>query len=159
LDNLISKKINDMKYFCLLICLAFCNCIKAQSADDSVRSAVNQLFTAMKNADSALLASSFADSAILQTIVDKNGKVEVKTEAIADFASQVGKMEKNILDERIQFDVIKIDGALAIVWAPYQFYYKGKFSHCGADSFQLIRINGKWKIQYLIDTRRRQGCQ
>jgi len=159
LDNLISKKINDMKYFCLLICLAFCNCIKAQSADDSVRSAVNQLFTAMKNADSALLASSFADSAILQTIVDKNGKVEVKTEAIADFASQVGKMEKNILDERIQFDVIKIDGALAIVWAPYQFYYKGKFSHCGADSFQLIRINGKWKIQYLIDTRRREGCQ
>ncbi|HEU5052899.1 MAG TPA: nuclear transport factor 2 family protein [Hanamia sp.] len=148
-----------MKYFCLLICLAFCNCIKAQSADDSVRSAVNQLFTAMKNADSALLASSFADSAILQTIVDKNGKVEVKTEAIADFASQVGKMEKNILDERIQFDVIKIDGALAIVWAPYQFYYKGKFSHCGADSFQLIRINGKWKIQYLIDTRRRDGCQ
>jgi hypothetical protein len=113
----------------------------------------------MKNADSALLASSFADSAILQTIVDKNGKVEVKTEAIADFASQVGKMEKNILDERIQFDVIKIDGALAIVWAPYQFYYKGKFSHCGADSFQLIRINGKWKIQYLIDTRRREGCK
>jgi hypothetical protein len=159
LDNFISKKINDMKYFCLLICLAFCNCIKAQSADDSVRSAVNQLFTAMKNADSALLASSFADSAILQTVVDKNGKVEVKTEAIADFASQVGKMEKNILDERIQFDVIKIDGALAIVWAPYQFYYKGKFSHCGADSFQLIRINGKWKIQYLIDTRRREGCQ
>jgi len=148
-----------MKYFCLLICLAFCNCIQAQSADDSVKSAVNQLFTAMKNADSALLVSSFADSAILQTLIDKNGKVEVKTESVADFAGQIAKMEKNILDERIQFDVIRIDGALAIVWAPYQFYYKGKFSHCGADSFQLIRINGKWKIQYLIDTRRSHGCQ
>jgi|SRR6185312_729055 len=148
-----------MKYFCLLICLAFCNCIQAQSADDSVKSAVNQLFTAMKNADSALLVSSFADSAILQTLIDKNGKVEVKTESVADFAGQIAKMEKNILDERIQFDVIRIDGALAIVWAPYQFYYKGKFSHCSADSFQLIRINGKWKIQYLIDTRRSHGCQ
>jgi len=113
-----------MKYFCLLICLAFCNCIQAQSADDSVKSAVNQLFTAMKNADSALLVSSFADSAILQTLIDKNGKVEVKTESVADFAGQIAKMEKNILDERIQFDVIRIDGALAIVWAPYQFYYK-----------------------------------
>ena len=148
-----------MKYFCLLMCLAFCNCIKAQSADDSVRSAVNQLFTAMKNADSALLVSSFADSAILQTLIDKNGKVEVKTEEVTDFAAQIAKMEKNILDERIQFDVIRIDGALAIVWAPYQFYYKGKFTHCGADSFQLVRINGKWKIQYLIDTRRREGCK
>ena len=147
-----------MKYFCLLICLAFCNCIQAQSADDSVRSAVNQLFTAMKDADSALLVSSFADSAILQTIIEKNGKVVVKTDAVGDFAAQVAKMEKNILDERIKFDVVRIDGALAMVWAPYQFYYKGKFSHCGVDSFQLIRINGKWKIQYLIDTRRRQGC-
>lgn len=148
-----------MKYFCLLICLAFCNCIQAQSADDSVRSAVNQLFTAMKDADSALLVSSFADSAILQTIIEKNGKVVVKTEAVGDFAAQVAKMEKNILDERIKFDVVRIDGALAMVWAPYQFYYKGKFSHCGTDSFQLVRINGKWKIQYLIDTRRSGGCE
>lgn len=148
-----------MKYFCLLICLALCNGMKAQSTGDSVRSAVNQLFTAMKNADSALLVSGFADSAILQTIIDKNGKVEVKTESVADFARQVAKMEKNILDERIQFDAIRIDGALAIVWAPYQFYYKGKFSHCGIDSFQLIRINGKWKIQYLIDTRRKEDCK
>ncbi len=148
-----------MKYFCLLICLAFCNCIKAQSADDSVRSAVNQLFTAMKNADSALLVSGFADSAILQTVVDKDGKVQIKTEEVAEFAREIGKMQKGILDERIEFDVIRIDGALAIVWAPYKFYYKGKFSHCGADSFQLVRINGKWKIQYLIDTRRSQGCE
>ena len=148
-----------MKYFCLLICLVFCNCIQAQSADDSVRSAVNQLFTAMKNADSALLVSSFADSAILQTIIERNGKVVVKTEAVGDFAAQVAKMEKNILDERIKFDVVRIDGALAMVWAPYQFYYKGKFSHCGTDSFQLVRINGKWKIQYLIDTRRSGGCE
>lgn len=148
-----------MKYFCLLVCLAFCNCIKAQSADDSVRSAVNQLFTAMKNADSALLVSGFADSAILQTVVDKDGKVQIKTEEVAEFAREIGKMQKGILDERIEFDVIRIDGALAIVWAPYKFYYKGKFSHCGADSFQLVRINGKWKIQYLIDTRRSQGCE
>ncbi|MEP6626891.1 MAG: nuclear transport factor 2 family protein [Ginsengibacter sp.] len=148
-----------MKYCFLLICLAFCNCIKAQSADDSVRLAVNQLFAAMKNADSALLVSSFADSAILQTVIYKNGKVQVKIEAVADFARQLVKTEKNSLDERIQFDVIRIDGALAMVWAPYKFYYRGKISHCGTDSFQLVRINGKWKIQYLIDTRRSQGCE
>ena len=148
-----------MKYFCLLICLAFCNCIQAQSADDSVKSAVNQLFTAMKNADSALLVSSFSDSAILQTIVERNGKVQIKTEAVAGFAREVAKMDKGILDERIQFDVIRIDGPLAIVWTPYKFYYKGKFRHCGVNSFQLVRINEVWKIRYLIDTRRSVGCE
>lgn len=148
-----------MKCFFFFACLAFCNCSKAQSTQDSVKSAVNMLFTAMKNADSAMLVSSFTESAILQTVIDKNGSVQIKTEPVSGFGKQLVRMGKNILDERIEFDVIRIDGSLAMVWAPYKFYYKGKFSHCGTDSFQLIRINGKWKIQYLIDTRRMQGCE
>jgi len=147
-----------MKYFLSLIFLSSCLIGEAQSSEDSVKASVNQLFTAMKNVDPALLVSSFADSAILQTIINKDGKVQIRNEAVDDFASSIGKLQKDDADERIQFDVIKIDGALAIVWAPYKFYYKGKFSHCGVDSFQMIRINGKWKIQYLIDTRRKDRC-
>lgn len=153
---LINKKL--MKYFLSLIFLSSCLIGEAQSSEDSVKASVNQLFTAMKNVDPALLVSSFADSAILQTIINKDGKVQIRNEAVDDFASSIGKLQKDDADERIQFDVIKIDGALAIVWAPYKFYYKGKFSHCGVDSFQMIRINGKWKIQYLIDTRRKDRC-
>jgi hypothetical protein len=54
--------------------------------------------------------------------------------------------------------MVKADGALAVAWTPYKFYYKGNFSHCGIDSYQLVRINGIWKIQYLIDTRRKANC-
>jgi len=132
---------------------------EAQSIEDSVKTSVKQLFIAMKNADSALLVSSFADSAILETIITKDGKFELRNEAVSDFASSISKLEKDIADERIQFDVIKIGGELAIVWTPYKFYHKGKFTHCGVDSFQLICVNGKWKIQYLIDTRRRDRCK
>jgi hypothetical protein len=149
-----------MKYFLVIAGFTFYNIANAQSADDSEKAAVNQLFTAMKNADSALIVSSFADSAILQSIANnKEGKVEVKSEPVTEFASLIGKLKKDDADERIRFDVIKIDGPLAIVWAPYKFYYKGKFSHCGVDSFQLLRVNGKWKIQYLIDTRRKESCE
>jgi ketosteroid isomerase-like protein len=148
-----------MKYLLLLVSVIFSHVANEQSAEDSVKATVNQLFTAMKNADSALLVNSFADSAILQTIVNnKEGKVEIKNELVSEFAGFIGKLQKEVADERIQFDVLRIDGPLAIVWASYKFYYKGKFSHCGADSFQLIRVSGKWKIQYLIDTRRTQNC-
>ena len=41
---------------------------------------------------------------------------------------------------------------------PYKFYVGEKFSHCGVNSFQLVKIRGEWKIQYIIDTRRRQNC-
>jgi len=132
---------------------------KAQSSDDSVKVIVNQLFIAMKNSDSAAVQNCFADSAILQTIIEKDGKVEIKNEAVKDFASLVKTLPANAADEQIVFDVLKVDGPLAVVWAPYQFYYKGKFSHCGIDAFQLVRINGNWKIQYLIDTRRKTGCR
>ena len=132
----------------------------AQSSEDSVKAAVNKLFEGMKNADAALVINAFADSAILQTIArNKEGKLIIRNEQVNGFAEFVGKQQKGAADERILFETIKIDGPLAIVWTPYKFYYEGKFSHCGVNSFQLVRINNEWKIQYLIDTRRKQGCE
>jgi hypothetical protein len=144
--------------FLTFISLSFA--AKAQTAEDSVKTAVNKLFDGMKNSDAVLLKSSFADSAILQTISrNKEGKLIVQNESVTEFADFVSKEPKGAADERITFDIIKIDGPLAIVWAPYKFYYKGTFSHCGVNSFQLVKLNGLWKIQYLIDTRRKKGCE
>jgi Putative lumazine-binding len=133
---------------------------KAQSAEDSIKIVITKLFDGMKNSDAALLKTAFADSAILQTVSsNKEGKTIIENDNVAGFAAIVSKMPKGDADERIVYDVIKIDGSLAIVWAPYKFYYKGVFSHCGIDSFQLVKINGEWKIQYLIDTRKKKGCE
>jgi hypothetical protein len=143
----------------IIACLFFISfTAKAQSAEDSVKAAINKLFTAMKNGDSNALLGSFTDGAILQTISEKDGNVSVQTEDLKEFADFVGKQKQGDADERITFDMIKTDGALAIAWTPYQFYYKGQFSHCGVDSYQLVRINGEWKIQYIIDTRRKENC-
>lgn len=134
--------------------------ISAQSAEDSVKVVINTLFTAMKNADPDLLRSVFSDSALLQTIArDRQGKTVVRTEKVSEFATLVGSLKKDSADERISFEAIHIDGPLAIAWTPYNFYFNGKFSHCGVNSFQLVRFEGVWKIQYLIDTRRRAGCK
>lgn len=132
----------------------------AQSAEDSVKITIGNLFSAMRNADGKAVISCFADSAIMQTIArNKEGEAVIRNEKLADFATVVGSMPKMAADERISFEVVKVDGSLAIAWTPYLFYYNGKFSHCGVNSFQLVRQNGAWKIQYLIDTRRKQGCK
>jgi hypothetical protein len=96
---------------------------------------------------------------VFQTITrNLDGKLVVKNEDPAGFIDFISKESPGNADERITFDVVKVDGTLAIAWAPYNFYYKGKFSHCGVDSFQLVRFSDGWKIQYIIDTRRKQGC-
>ena len=156
-----------MKFFFIpLTVLVLTSAINAQlvpnnreTAEDSVKAVINKMFTGMKNADASLLKSSFADSAIMQTISrNKEGKIEVKSEGTAGFIDFVSKQSPGAADERITFETIKIDGPLAMAWTPYHFYFNGQFSHCGVNSFQLVRLNGDWKIQYIIDTRRRQGC-
>jgi hypothetical protein len=149
-----------MKYILLLLTSIACSAsLKAQSAEDSIKATINGMFTAMQRADGAGAIASFADSAVMQTISRaKDGSILVKTDKVADFGAQIGTAPKGALDERISFDVIKVDGPLAIVWTPYQFYYNGTFSHCGVNSFQMLRTAKGWKIQYIIDTRRKTGC-
>ena len=143
----------------LALLINFSAITKAQSTEDSVKAVVNTLFTAMKNSDIKLLKGVFTDNAILQTINTKTGKSVIETETVDDFAIVMSKIPAGAADEQITFNTIKIDTDLASVWTPYKFYFNGKFSHCGVNSFQLVRLNGEWKIQYIIDTRRRAGCE
>jgi len=150
-----------MKGIWLLLTAIFllASSLDAQTAEDSVKAVVKQLFDGMKNSDAEMILSSFSDSAILQSIAkNKEGKTFIQNERVDDFAKSISQIKKGAADEQIVFETIKIDGPLAMVWAPYKFYFDGKFSHCGVDVFQIVRISGLWKIQYLIDTRRRQPC-
>ncbi len=133
--------------------------VKSQTASDSVKATISKLFAAMKNADSAGVMASFHPAAIMQTLTKtKEGKDTIRANTVEQFASSVGKYSFSDLDERIEFGAVQVDDGIAIVWAPYKFYFKQNFSHCGVNSFQLVRINDEWKIQYLIDTRRKTTC-
>jgi len=150
-----------MKYILfLLTATIYMTTVNAQTAEDSVKAVVNKMFDAMRNADAGSLKSTFSETIVFHSIGSaKDGTVVVKTEDPKGFIDFISKEKKGAADEQISFETIKIDGPLALVWAPYKFYYNGKFSHCGVDSFQLVKINGEWKIQYIIDTRRKQGCE
>jgi hypothetical protein len=146
--------------FTLLLVILSRMSLSAQTVEDSVKIVVNRMFAAMKNGDAAGLSAVMADSALLQTIsVNKEGKTVVRNQPISVFITSITSLAAGDADERIHFDMVKIDGPLASVWTPYSFYYKGQFSHCGVNSFQLVRINKEWKIQYIIDSRRKEGCQ
>ena len=139
----------------------FCSAssISAQenTSQDSIAVAkvIKDMFTAMKTSDTNLLKTCFSSNAVFQTIVTNNGLTEVKNELVQDFINSIGKQVPGSLDERITIGSLLIDANLASVWTPYQFYFKEKYSHQGVNSFQLVRGTNGWKIQYLIDTRRK----
>ncbi|HVG41568.1 MAG TPA: nuclear transport factor 2 family protein [Chitinophagaceae bacterium] len=147
-----------MKYIFILLTFLNYNAF-SQENNDKVKEPILHFFEGMKKGDSMLLKSSLAPSAILQTIAKtKEGNTVVRTENIAAFITAVTKPHEGVYDERIKFDLIKVDSDLAMVWTPYQFFVSDNFSHCGVNSFQLVKLNGEWKIQYIIDTRRKDNC-
>lgn len=147
------------KLWCLAFILSLSLTVKAQDDhhQDSIAVAlvIHNMFTAIKTSDTNLLKKCFSPTTIFQTIANKNGQVEIKTEQLQDFINSIGKQIPGALDERITIAGLLIDAYLASVWTPYQFYYKEKYSHQGANSFQLVKGIDGWKIQYLIDTRRK----
>jgi hypothetical protein len=156
----IIKLFNRNFFLILLTVLANQTQVKAQIVEDSIKATINSLFTSMRNADSLSLRKCFSENMVLQTIShDKLGNTVVHTDKPEEFIHSIGQLNAGDADEQVSFEIIKVDGPLAMAWTPYQFYYKGTLSHCGVNSFQLVRINGVWKIQYIIDTRRKVGCK
>ncbi len=123
--------------------------------NQAVKQVIQNMFIAMQTGDTALFRSCFAPKVIFQTIVTKENQTQVKSEDFEAFLKSLIKYPKGALNERIKFKGVHEDGTLASVWTPYQFYYQGKFSHQGVNSFQLVKLGKTWKIQYLIDTRRK----
>lgn len=141
--------------FCCLFLAVAAPVLAQTSPDDAaVRAPIIQLFAGMKASDSTAVLSAFVPGARFQSVENKQGTVSLRDQEIAGFARSIGKAPKGTLDERLTGTTIHVDGDLATAWTPYEFYYNGQRRHCGANAFTLVRQNGVWKIQAIIDTRR-----
>ena len=126
---------------------------------EAVKKTVTTFFDGMRRGDSTLVRSTLAPGAVLHTISNRGGTTQLGVEKTNDFLKAVGTPHAEVWDERITFERVLIDANLASVWTPYQFYLGSKFSHCGYDSFQLVKYANGWKIVHVIDTRRKEKCQ
>ena len=154
------NKLNKSFLLLLLSTVITGSAAYAQNAEDSIKTVINMMFTGMKNSDTVLVKSCFTETAVLQTFgKDKEGKTIITTDSPSDFAKFIATIPAGAADEQIVFKDLKIDGPMAAVWTPFKLYFNGKFYSCGVNSFQLVRLNNEWKIQYILDTRRKNNCE
>lgn len=148
------------RIFFLIILLICSFRVSAQDSEaEAVKTVIRQLFEGMKRGDSAMVKAVFLPNAILHTAgTTKTGEMKLVSGDVNGFVTAVGTPHTSVWDERITFGQVLVDGPLASVWTPYQFYLGEKFSHCGVNSFQLFKSPEGWKITYLIDTRRKEHC-
>ena len=145
----------------VLILLSLGISAQNKSEERAVKKVISTFFDGLHKGDSALLKSTLhQDLKIQTTFTNKKGKKELRTQTKAQLLKGVAskKSADKYLEKLLSY-TIKIDGNLASVWTPYEFYFNGNFSHCGANSFQLFNNNGKWEVIYLVDMRRRDNCR
>ncbi len=130
------------------------------SGSGAVKQTIDMFFDGFHRQDSTLMKQTVSEGIILQTIAKNNdGKMFVKTEDFSEFIKGIAGIPDSIsFREIIRNYNINIDGAMATVWTPYEFWLNDSFSHCGVNSFQLFNDGISWKIIYLIDTRRKVDC-
>lgn len=75
----------------------------------------------------------------------------------SDYLESLDK-HKEALRERIWDAKVDVQGDIAQVWAPYDFHLDGKLSHCGIDSFSLVRGAEGWRIAGVSYSVQTQGC-
>ncbi|WP_345003901.1 nuclear transport factor 2 family protein [Snuella lapsa] len=131
-----------------------------ENEKNSVKATVDTFFEAFHKGDTVLLKSVMADKIRLQTAYrDKEGKDVLVTDEPQKLIDAIANRPADQKwDERLLEYNIQVDGNMANAWTPYEFWFNDKFSHCGVNSFQLFKDGEHWKIIYLMDTRRRNGC-
>lgn len=145
----------------LVLCLAATTVFSQKKEDKAIKKAIEIFFEGLNTGDSAKISSVCTQKPMLQSFMaNQQGELEVMTDDWQDFLNQIGSKPANLkIEERIEFGNVEWEQSLASVWTPYTFWINGKLNHCGTNAFLLVKETAGWKIQTILDTRRKQGCK
>lgn len=121
----------------------------AQDDKQSAINVVNQLFEGMKAKNAEQMKSVFsADGQLIAIDKPRDGKGLSKTRLFSGeaFAKMISEAKGADFIEKMPSPEARISGDLAIVTGRYTFYVGDKFSHCGTNTFNLVRTETGWKI-------------
>ena len=145
----------NLRLVILVGCLAApTNAFGQTTAEAEVLEAVQKVFDGISTGDSALLRSVMHSTATLIAVPDQGPP---RVSSGNQFIERVAGASTTML-ERMWDPVVHIDGPIASVWTPYDFYRGGEFSHCGIDAVQLVRDEGKWRVVIVTYTIHRTNC-
>ena len=141
-------------FLALLILSVDATPVSAQSPEDEVRAAIDQLFDGMRAGDSTMVSAVFYEGAQMGRALNEG----MRTRGIGGFLNAIGTPHDEVWDELIWDVKIHVDRRLASAWMEYAFYLGDNLHHCGVNSMQFYRTDEGWKIAYLVDTDRGMDC-
>lgn len=125
----------------------------------AVVATANALLRAISTRDAALARSVMRPDADFVAVgTTPTGNIQVAVTG-SDTTLTVLASAKQRFHERMWQATALVTGDVALVSAPYDFHRDGTFSHCGTDTFTLVRSEGSWRITHVAYTVEREGCR
>jgi hypothetical protein len=139
-----------------LLVLFYTSFICGQSRDDDDAIAVvNKLFAGMKAKDAEQIKSVFSPEGQLVAIDkprDGNGISKTRILTGEAFATMIAANRGADYIEQMPSPEARVTGDLAVVSGRYTFHLGDKLSHCGTNTFNLVRSETGWKIANAAST-------
>lgn len=146
--------------FILFIFLSF-HSVAQETSTKIIKQSIEDFFKGFHARDSVAIKKTLGEDFTLQTIVkDTIGSASLRKTSASMFFKNISgiPLEMDFEEKLLSFN-INSDGLMAHVWTPYEFWLGGKFSHCGVNSFHLMKTDAGWRIISIIDTRYKKGCK
>ncbi len=128
---------------------------RAQDDRDAAIDVVNQLFAAMKAKNVERIKAVFSSDGQLVAIdKPRDGKGVSKTRVLSGdaFAAMIADNKGPDYIERMPSPEARVTGDLAVVSGRYTLHLADKLSHCGTNTFNLVRTETRWKIANAAST-------
>jgi hypothetical protein len=130
---------------------------QAPSSDErDVLAVVQKFFDAMATCDGGAARSLSMPEGRLYRL-EPGADTGVRSSTFEEFSASLQKCGRQML-ERMWAPQVRVHKGIASVWAPYDFWLNGAFSHCGIDSFDLAKTPDGWKLTGGVYTTERTGC-
>lgn len=133
-------------------------CAGELSEREAVLAVVDALFAAVAAKDTQAFSRIVLDDGMTYAQVHAaDGTVKLRARSNREQLEALGK-SRDRMQERYEDPTVLIHESIAMVWTSYQFHLNGKLSHCGFDLFELLKVEGVWKIGNAIWTVEPAGC-
>lgn len=143
-----------MRGLALLLSSMCCFAFGSTAPEPGPTTVVQGLFDAMSTHDVQAARGLFTSDAMLITLRPDGSAVSIPYEK---WLEHLGTSKDKWL-ERIWDTKVLEHGSIAVVWGDYDFHLNGNFSHCGVDSFDLVKTQAGWKIAGIMFTTEKTGC-
>jgi hypothetical protein len=114
----------------------------------AVIAVADSLLRALSTNDTAALRRLSLDSALVGGVGTRG------TQEVLSLRSMRGDIARGLpaFVERGFNPTALVSGWIAVVWMPYDLYRSGAWSHCGVDTFTLLKVGGAWRLASLLFT-------